>query len=76
MKKGVLASVILWGAVAIALSNFFVFPWVIPGYEYDPLVTYAFMGLAGAMAGVKGALSGVVERLTDSERRNRGKGPE
>lgn len=74
--KGVLASVILWGAVAIALFNYFVFPWAIPGYKYDPLVTYAFMGLAGAMAGAKGVLGGVVERLTDSDRKSRGKGPE
>jgi hypothetical protein len=76
MKRGVLASVILWGAVAIALFNFFVFPLVVEGYRSDPLITYAFMGLAGAMAGVKGLMQGVLDRTSDSPKKDQGKGPE
>ena len=74
--KGVLANVILWGAVAIALFNFFVFPLVITDYRSDPLITYAFMGIAGTMAGAKGILSGAIGRLTDQSKKDRGKGPE
>lgn len=53
MDKGVLANVIIIAAVIIGISNFFA-QFVIPGYKSDPVITGAFMTIAGLVAGVKG----------------------
>ena len=53
MDKGVLATVIIIAAVLIGLTNFFA-QFIIEGFKSDPVVTGAFMTIAGLVAGVKG----------------------
>lgn len=52
LDKGVLATIIVVAAVAIGLTNFFA-QFVIIGFKADPVITGAFMTIAGLVAGVK-----------------------
>jgi hypothetical protein len=52
LDKDVLAAIIIITAVLIGLTNFFA-QFVIQGFNSDPVITGAFMTIAGLVAGVK-----------------------
>ena len=62
MKRGVLAYVMIILITAIALTNFFV-PIFDRDVKTDPLITYAFMGVAATLAGFKGVGQSFVRRI-------------
>lgn len=50
----ILTTVIIIAAVLIGLTNFFA-QFIIVGYKSDPVITGAFMTIAGLVAGIKGS---------------------
>lgn len=53
MKSSLLIDILLVVVIIMGLSNFAA-QFVIPEYKPDPVITGAFMGLAGIILGVKG----------------------
>lgn len=63
-QRGILAYLMIILITIIGLVNFFA--QFFTDYKTDPLITYAFIGVAAAIAGFKGVGQGLFQRMNNS----------
>jgi uncharacterized membrane protein len=51
-RQGLLSDIVLVALIIMGLTNFFA-QFVFEGFKPDPLITVAFLGIAGTLVGVK-----------------------